>query len=176
MSHCTVHSGPDDLVWVGRMSDPLLLNNNLLVRRDRTMRGISCVVRNGSRGFTIACDTLMNHLMYPLVWAHSWLSGTWWPLYWWLRTCRANSMKAWAPSSAARSSMSVGALRIVWTYPYCLRFALASDWSSSRCRLWSIRSTSICFERAWCVVVSRTTSRWHENGPTNQWHLCSVQD
>jgi len=73
MSHCTVHSGPDvadDLVWVGRMSDPLLLNNNLLVRRDRTRRGISCVVRNGCRGFTIGCDTLMNHLMYPLVCAH----------------------------------------------------------------------------------------------------------
>jgi len=53
MPHCTVHSGSDvvdDLVWVGRMSGPLLLNKNLLVRRDRTRRGLSCVVRNGRRG------------------------------------------------------------------------------------------------------------------------------
>jgi len=70
MPYCTVHSDPDvvdDLVWVERMSGPLLLNNNLLIRRDRARRGISCVVRNGRRGFTIGCDTLTNHLMYPLV-------------------------------------------------------------------------------------------------------------
>jgi len=39
MSHCTVQSGSDvtdDLVWVGRMYGPLLLNNNLLVGRDMT--------------------------------------------------------------------------------------------------------------------------------------------
>ena len=66
MPHCTVHSGydvVDYLVWVGRMFGPLLLHKNLLVRRDRTRRGINCVVRNGRRGFTIGCDTLMNHLM-----------------------------------------------------------------------------------------------------------------
>jgi len=70
MRHCTVHSGSDvadDLIWVGRMFSPLLLSKNLLVRRDRTRRGISCVVRIGRRGFTIGCDTLTNHLMYPLV-------------------------------------------------------------------------------------------------------------
>jgi len=53
MPHCTVHSGfdvVDDLVWVGRLSGPLLLNNNLLVGRDMTRMGISCVVRNGRRG------------------------------------------------------------------------------------------------------------------------------
>ena len=61
------------------------------------------------------------HLRYPLVWAHSWLSGTGWPLCWWLRTCRANSVKAWVTSSATRASMSVGGLGRVWTYPYCPR-------------------------------------------------------
>jgi len=54
MPHCTVTSGydvADDLVWVERMSGPLLLNNNLLVGRDRTRMGISCEVRNGRKGF-----------------------------------------------------------------------------------------------------------------------------
>ena len=53
MRHCTVHSGSDvadDLVWVERVFGPLLLDKNLLVRRDRTRRGINCVVRNGRRG------------------------------------------------------------------------------------------------------------------------------
>ena len=66
--HCTVHSDSDvadDLVWVRGLSGPLLLNNNLLVRRDRTRIGISNVVMNGSRGFRKGCDTLKNHLMYP---------------------------------------------------------------------------------------------------------------
>jgi hypothetical protein len=43
--HSTIHSAPDvldDLEWVGNLSDPLLLNNNLIVRRD-----ISCVLNNG---------------------------------------------------------------------------------------------------------------------------------
>jgi len=34
----------DDLEWIGRMSGPLLLNNNLLVDRSRNI-----VVRNGRR-------------------------------------------------------------------------------------------------------------------------------
>ena len=53
MPHCTVHSGSDvadDLIWVGRMYDPLLLNNNLLVWRDKTRMGINFVVRNGRKG------------------------------------------------------------------------------------------------------------------------------
>jgi len=45
------------------MSGPLLLNNNLLVRRDRTRRGNSYIIRNDRRGFTIGCDTATNHLM-----------------------------------------------------------------------------------------------------------------
>jgi len=49
------------------MSDPLLLNNNLLVRRDRARKGSSCIIRNGRRGFSIGCDTATNHLMCPLV-------------------------------------------------------------------------------------------------------------
>lgn len=42
---CWLDSGSDvrnNLEWVGNMSDPLLLNNNLLVRR-----GMSCVLCNG---------------------------------------------------------------------------------------------------------------------------------
>jgi len=45
--HCTLHFGSvvvNDLEWVWRLSDPLLLNNNLLVERD-----MSCIVRNGRR-------------------------------------------------------------------------------------------------------------------------------
>ena len=52
MRHCTVHSSSnvaDDLVWVERMSGLLLHNKNLPVRRDRTRRGINCVVMNGCR-------------------------------------------------------------------------------------------------------------------------------
>jgi len=52
MPHCTVQYSSDvvdDLVWVRRIYGPLLLNKNLLVRRDRTRMGISYVVRNGRR-------------------------------------------------------------------------------------------------------------------------------
>jgi len=45
--HCTLHFDydvVDDLEWVGRTSDPLLLNNNLLVYRSG-----NCVLKNGSR-------------------------------------------------------------------------------------------------------------------------------
>jgi len=47
MRHSTIHSAPDvvnDLEWVGKLSGPLLLNNNLFVRRD-----MSCVLNNRRR-------------------------------------------------------------------------------------------------------------------------------
>jgi len=47
MPHCTIHYGSDvqnNLEWVGKLSGPLLLNNNLLARRDMTY-----VIINGRR-------------------------------------------------------------------------------------------------------------------------------
>jgi len=51
--YCMLHFASHvvvDLEWIERMYGPLLLNNNLLVGRDGTRMGISCVVRNDRRG------------------------------------------------------------------------------------------------------------------------------
>ena len=40
---------------------------------------------------------------------------------------------------------------------------------------WSIRSTIIRSEKASCLVGARTTSRWHENAPSNPSWVWSVQ-
>jgi len=55
MLHSDSHAA-DDLQWIGRMSDPLMLNNNLLVDRSG-----SYVLRNGSR----ADDKRMRYMVEP---------------------------------------------------------------------------------------------------------------
>lgn len=52
---------PNNLKWIGNLSHTLLLNNNLLIRRDKSQ-----VLNNCTCSFIIGLETLQNQLMYPL--------------------------------------------------------------------------------------------------------------
>ena len=74
--HSTFHSASDavdDLEWVGKLSDPLLLNNNLLVR------DMSCVVSNGHMrahnrmGYNVEPFDIP-HLMLPHLVLQDWIT------------------------------------------------------------------------------------------------------